>query len=161
MTKPFPSPAWQRAVPALAVLLVCTMQARDLPAIWQADVYARSAPWLFLLWLIPLLTQWWREKPKRCWPQVDTLLLVAALGCALVGTIGSLNIALQAAFGLALGGQVSPRLSKLPWLIGILAWLPATGWLAMKLDTSVMFLRIGALAVSLGLSYRWWKGPTR
>ena len=155
------APPWARAVPALAVLLVCAFQARGLPAIWQADVFAHSGPWLFLFWMLPLLWRWIRERPQSSWPVPDVLLLSAALAAAFLGTLGSLNIARQTALGLALGGQVGWQWTKLLWLAGMLAWLPASGWFAMRLDVDAFWLRLGVLVLSLALSVGWWKGKAR
>lgn len=131
--------------------------ASNLPRIWQSDVYARGAGWLFLIWLIPLVITIVRKVRQGTW-HPDFLLLVLSLLACIVGVLGSLNIARHVAFGLALGGQAAPSIWKWFWLAGMLSWLPATGWLARDIPGNGWILRSAILLLSIAASINWWKG---
>lgn len=131
--------------------------ASNLPSIWQADVYARGAGFIFLVWLVPLIwvvVRDYRARKLRPDPLVFTLSFLACI----VGILGSLNIARHVALGLALGGQVSSNIWKWLWLTGMLSWLPATGWLTRELPGSGLPIRCAILALSVGASFAWWRG---
>ncbi|WP_309400699.1 hypothetical protein [Cerasicoccus maritimus] len=143
--------------PSLAVLALCLWMASNLPAIWVADVYARGAGVLFLLWLLPLLYVVVKFLRLGAW-RPDFLLLAFALVACLVGVVGSLNIARHFALGLAIGGQAPANFVKWIWLAGMLAWLPAMGWLAKDIPGNGWPLRCVVLIACMGLSLPWWKG---
>lgn len=142
---------------ALAALGLGIFAASNLPSIWRADVYARGAGFIFLLWLVPLIwvaVRDYRAGKLRPDPLVFTLSFLACI----VGILGSLNIARHVALGLALGGQTSSNVWKWLWLAGMLSWLPATGWLTRDLPGNGLPIRCTILALSVGASFPWWRG---
>jgi len=147
-------------VPALFAAILCVATASNLPAIWRADVFARGASVLFFLWLLPLGWVVFREVRQHQW-RPDFLWLIGALLLSATGVLGSLNVARHAALGLALGGLASRSWPKGFWLVGMLAWLPATGWLARDISGNGLPLRCALLALGMVSSYAWWKGSLR
>lgn len=143
--------------PCLATLTLCLLMASNLPSIWAADVYARGAGVVFVLWLLPLIYVVAKLLRLRLW-RPDFLWLAFALLACLVGVVGSLNIARHIALGLAIGGQAPANFGKWIWLAGMLAWLPATGWLAKDIPGNGWPLRCLVLVACIGLSFKWWKG---
>lgn len=149
--------AWIERSTSLLVLMVAVISSWGLISIWDADVYARGGRILFIFWMIPLMRvlyiQRWTGKLKA-----DFALLAFALMCAMVGWLGSLNIAKHLALGFAVGGQVRAQPYKYLWLMGMLCWLPATGWLAQGIPGNGWPLRVGILIVSILASWKWWQG---
>lgn len=138
------------------IIGLATVFSSNLPGIWAADVYARGAGIIFLLWLVPAIVVCIGDWRRNAW-RMDAGLLWLSLALCLVGVVGSLNIARHLALAFALAGATRSAPRKLVWLVGAFSWLPATGWLARDIPGNGLPLRIVILAFGLILSIPWWR----
>lgn len=97
-----------------------------LPSIWQDSPYDRWGGWAALIWaagvLYLLVSKGWNPHPFWCG---------AGMGFMALGFMADISLGVHA--GLAFCSAGLPRISPLRravLVVGALAWMPASGWLA-------------------------------
>lgn len=138
----------------LAVLAYCGWQARDLD--WMSTPAVRWGGLAFVLWCLPVL---WNQTLAIRSEQVKGYtmpLLLLAVICSLVGSLGSLRVLTHVGLALALAGILPFSAAQLIWLATAVAWMPAFGWLARSLALgTIHLLQFGIVAVGTGVLLAW------
>jgi len=131
--------------PSLIEWIVVTytaVQSRQILTAWFGGTLTLHG-WLpFLIWLLPVILTFFISKKGTSLP-----LMILALACSLLGTLGSINTLHYTAFACAWAALLPPTWKVLPYLGAFICWTPAFGWaVAHVIDVPMLLVRI-ALAV--------------
>ncbi len=113
----------------LSILAYTGWLASDLFVAWRSAPLERYSFYLFLAWLLPIPASLISTFAQGPFERFHPALLGAALLCAFLGQIASLNFICYIGFAINLAAFVPLRPVAIPWLFSSIAWMPAFGWL--------------------------------
>lgn len=139
---------------ALSILVYTGWTAGDLYEAWRSAPLEKYSFYLFLAWLLPIPASMFSACAEGPCERYHPYLLGAALFCAFLGQIASLNFICYIGFAINLSAFVPFRPSGVPWLFSSLCWMPAFGWLGSHYFPAWQLL-VRSLLVIVCLAL-WW-----
>ncbi len=138
-------------IPALLILLYCGWNARQLIITW-GDPQEKGAFFAFLIWMLPFIDYWLIQRKVI---QPNQKLLIASVMISLTGFLGSVNAIMYIGFATAVASFLPVTLTGLPWLICMITWTTAFGWIGLYyFPQQAPYIRTGiALFGSLWMIY--------
>ena len=115
-------------LPAIAILLLCIWNSRELLWGWQSMQEVGGAL-AFVFWVLPVVDFWVIRRLKM---EPNQILLIMALVVSVIGTLGSVNTIHYISLGLAIAAFLPFSWIELPWLLCMIVWMPAFGWISLK-----------------------------
>ena len=121
-----------------AVLAYSVWQSSDLQ--WANAPLIRGGGLALAFWCLPIVWNQLQairnEHPKGYTP----LLLLAAMACGLLGSIGELNALRYLGLAFALAAMVPFSWPMIPWVASAATWMPAFGWIFRSLPVPFIHL---------------------
>jgi hypothetical protein len=116
---------------AFTILFWCLVQSYEMFIAWRQAPFERASWLLWLVWIVPIL-YFWIILPEDVKSEVipNAYLQFIALGCVLLGQMGSLNAIKYVGLACAFASFMPWKMLYIPWLAGSLAWMPVAGWLS-------------------------------